>query len=170
MKNIVLTGFMGSGKTAVGRELANRLGMKLVELDEEIEKAEGLTINEIFSRFGERYFRDRETEIVRKFAGQDNVVISTGGGVVLREENMKALREKGVIVCLKATPETILKRTSTSGERPLLNVDDPLKKIRDLLDYREPFYEKADILIETDSLSTAEIADEIIRRVKELSE
>ena len=170
MKNIVLAGFMGTGKTAVGRELARKLGMRLVELDEEIEKAEGMTINEVFSRFGEPCFRDRETEMVKKFAGHDNVVISTGGGVVLREENMKALRESGVIVCLKATPETILKRTSASGERPLLNVDDPLKKIRDLLDYRQPFYDKADIIIETDSLSPAEIADEIIRKVKELSE
>jgi len=169
MKNIVLTGFMGTGKTAVGMELARRLGMRLVELDEEIEKAEGMTIKEIFSRFGEPYFRDRETEMVKRFARQDNVVISTGGGVVLREENMRALRQKGVIVCLKATPETILKRTGTSEERPLLNVDDPLKKIKDLLHYRGPFYEKADITIETDSLSPAEIADEIVQKMKELS-
>jgi len=169
MKNIVLSGFMGTGKTVIGRKLAGRLGVRLVELDAEIEKAEGMTIKEIFSRFDEPYFRDRETAMVKKFAIQDNVVISTGGGVVLREENMKALREKGVIVCLKATPETILKRTSTSGKRPLLNVDDPLKKIRDILDYRQPFYEKADIIIETDSLSPTEIADEIIRKMKELS-
>ena len=150
MKNIVLTGFMGTGKTAVGRELARRLGMRLIELDTEIEKAEGMTINEIFSRHGEPYFRDRETEMVKRFAKQDNLVISTGGGVVLREENMKALREKGVIVCLTASPETILRRISTSDERPLLKVDDPLKKIKDLLEYRRPYYEKADIVIETD--------------------
>ena len=169
MKNIVLTGFMGTGKTAVGRELARRLGMRLIELDTEIEKAEGMTINEIFSRHGEPYFRDRETEMVKRFAKQDNLVISTGGGVVLREENMKALREKGVIVCLTASPETILRRISTSDERPLLKVDDPLKKIKDLLEYRRPYYEKADIVIETDSLSPSEIADKIIQQMKELS-
>ncbi|NOZ25694.1 MAG: shikimate kinase [Nitrospirae bacterium] len=167
-KNIVLTGFMGTGKTAVGQELARRLGRRLVELDEEIEKAEGLTINEIFSRFGEPYFRDRETDMVKRFSGQDNLVISTGGGVVLRDENMTALRKNGIIVCLKAAPETIHKRTSTSDERPLLNVDDPLKKIRDLLAYRRPFYENADIVVETDALSPAEIAEEILRRIDEL--
>ncbi len=168
MKNIVLTGFMGTGKSAVGREIARRLGMRFVELDAEIEKAEGMTIREIFSRYGEPYFRDRETEMVRRFSEEDNVVISTGGGVVLREENMEALRKKGVIVCLTASPETILRRTSSSEERPLLNVDDPLKRIKDLLEYRRPFYEKADLMIETDSLSPAEIAEEVIQRVKEL--
>ncbi len=169
MKNIVLTGFMGTGKTAVGRELARRLGMRLVELDEEIEKAEGLTIKEIFSRYGEAYFRDRETETVKRFAGGENLVISTGGGVVLRKQNMEALRENGIIVCLKASPETILKRTGTSGERPLLNVDEPLEKIRDLLAYRRPFYEEADIMVETDTRTPAEVAEEIVRRIEELN-
>jgi len=169
MKNIVLTGFMGTGKTSVGREIARRLGIRLVELDEEIEKSEGISIKEIFSRYGEAYFRDRETDIVKKFAMEDNVVISTGGGVVLRDENMTALRQKGVIICLNAEPRTILHRTGGSDERPLLNVDDPVKKITDLLEYRRPYYEKADITIDTDSLSPSEIAEEINRRVKELS-
>lgn len=167
MKNIVLTGFMGTGKSAVGRELARRLGMKLIELDEEIEKAEGITINEIFSRHGEQYFRDRETEIAKKFASIENIVISTGGGIVLRDENMEALREKGIIVCLTATPETIHKRTSTSDERPLLNMEDPLGRIRDLLEFRQPFYKKADIIVETDFLTPLEIADEIIDRLRQ---
>ncbi len=168
MKNIVLTGFMGTGKSEVGRKLAERLGMTLVELDAEIEKAEGMTIKEIFSRFGESYFRDRETETVKRFEDRENIVISTGGGVVMREENMESLRKKGVIVCLTATPETVLSRTGGSDERPLLNVEDPLEKIRELLESRRPFYERADIVIETDSLTPAEVAEEIIEKMKEL--
>jgi len=162
-KNIVLTGFMGTGKTAVGRELSRMLGMRLVELDEEIEKAEGMAIRDIFSRYGEGYFRDRETEMVKRFSREEGVVISTGGGVVLREENMAALRENGIIVCLWAEPETILARTGGSDERPLLNVDNPEKKIRELLDYRRPFYEKADIMIITDNKTPFEIAQEIAK-------
>lgn len=165
MKNIVLTGFMGTGKSAVGRELAGRLGMRLVEIDEEIEKAEGITISEIFSRYGEAYFRDRETEMVKRFSGERGVVISTGGGVVLREENMNALRGNGIIVCLTATIDTILGRTGRSGDRPLLNVGDLRKKIEELLEFRRPYYEKADIIIETDSRSPYEIAGEIIRKI-----
>ncbi len=165
-KNIVLTGFMGTGKTAVGRELARMLGMGFVELDEEIERAEGMKIKDIFSRFGEPYFRDKETEMVKRFAAQEGVVISTGGGVVLRQENMDALREKGIIVCLWASPETILQRTSTSDDRPLLNVDDPLKKIKELLEYRRPFYEKADIMIDTEGKSPHEIAKEIVQKIR----
>ncbi len=162
-KNIVLTGFMGTGKSRVGRELARMLGMRLVELDEEIEKAEGMAIKDIFSRHGEKYFRDRETEMVKRFAEEEGLVISTGGGVVLREENMAALRKKGLIVCLWAEPETILERTSSSDERPLLNVQDPGKRIRELLEYRRPFYEKADITIRTDDKTPLEIAEEIAR-------
>jgi shikimate kinase len=162
-KNIVLTGFMGTGKSAVGRELSKMLGMKLVELDEEIEKAEGMAIRDIFNCYGEGYFRDRETEMVKRFSREEGVVISTGGGVVLREENMTALRENGIIVCLWAEPETILSRTGSSDERPLLNVDNPEEKIRELLDYRRPFYEKADIMIITDNKTPFEIAQEIAK-------
>lgn len=168
MRNIVLTGFMGTGKSSVGRELARRLGMRLVELDAEIEKAEGTAISEIFSRHGETYFRDRETEMARRFAAGKNLVISTGGGIVMREENMNALREGGVIVCLSASPETILERTGTSDERPLLQVDDPAGEISVLLEKRRPFYEKADIMIDTDAFSPAEIAERIIDEVKTL--
>ena len=162
-KNIVLTGFMGTGKTAVGRELAKMLGMKLIELDEEIEKAERMDIKDIFSSYGEGYFRDRETEMVKRFSVEEGVVISTGGGVVLREENMTTLRENGIIVCLWAEPETILSRTVGSDERPLLNVENPDEKIRELLNYRRPFYEKADIMIITDNKTPFEIAQEIAK-------
>lgn len=166
MKNIILTGFMGTGKTAVGREIARILQMNLIDIDTEIEKSERMTINSIFEQFGEARFREIETEMIKKKSKKKNVVISTGGGAVLKQENMDMLRKNGVIVCLRAAPETILRRTGNSKERPLLNVEDPLRKIHDLLNYRNPFYEKADFTVDTEDRTPLQIAEEIIDRVK----
>ncbi len=166
MKNIVLTGFMGTGKTAVGKELTRLLNLKLIDVDTEIEKSEKITINEIFQRFGEPRFREIETEMIKKISQQKNVIISTGGGAVLKQENMDILRENGVIICLMATPETILKRTSNSDERPLLKVENPFEKIKQLLDFRRPYYEKADIMIDTENKTPLQIAEEIIDKIK----
>jgi shikimate kinase len=166
MKNIVLTGFMGTGKTAVGKELAQILGMKLIDVDTEIEKSEQITINEIFSQFGEPRFREIETAMIKRIASGRNLVISTGGGAVLKQENMDIVRESGVIVCLVASPETILKRTGTSNDRPLLKVENPLEKINQLLTFRKPFYEKADIMIDTENKTPLQIAEEIIEKMK----
>ena len=162
MKNIVLTGFMGAGKTAVGRELAHLLGMKLIDVDTEIEKSEQITINGIFSQFGEPRFREIETEMIRKIVAAKNVIISTGGGAVLKQENMETLRETGIIVCLMASPETILQRTSTRKDRPLLHIENPLEKINQLRNSRKPYYEKADIVINTENKTPLQIAEEII--------
>jgi shikimate kinase len=167
MGNIVLTGFMGTGKTAVGRELSRLLNMKLVDVDTEIEKYEQMTINEIFKQFGELRFREIETEMIRELSERKDVIISTGGGAVLRQENVDILRKEGIIVCLMATPETILKRTSHSSHRPLLQVEDPFGKIKELLDFRRPFYEKADIMIDTDGKTPRQIAEEIIGKIKD---
>jgi shikimate kinase len=167
MKNIVLTGFMGAGKTAVGKELAHILGMKLIDVDTEIEKSEQITINEIFSQFGEPRFREIETAMIKRIATGKNLIISTGGGAVLKQENMDILRENGVIVCLMASPETILKRTGTSDDRPLLKVENPLEKINQLLTFRKPFYEKADMMIDTENKTPLQIAEKIIGKIKE---
>jgi len=161
LKNLVLTGFMGTGKTAVGRELSRMLDMKIVNIDTEIELSQKMTINEIFKNYGEEYFRNIETGLIKKFSEKENVIISTGGGAVLREENMELLRKNGVIFCLNASPATIFERTSRSGDRPLLKVDDPKTKIKELLDSRRPYYEKAGITIETDGKSPLQIAEEI---------
>lgn len=166
MKNIVLTGFMGTGKTAVGKKLSRILNMELVDVDTEIEKSQKMTINEIFKNFGEPRFREIETEMIKKLSGKKNIIISTGGGAVLKQENVDILREKGVIVCLMATPETILKRTSHNSDRPLLQVEDPYGKIKELLNFRKPFYEKADIMIETEGKTPIQIAEEIIEKIK----
>ncbi|MDI6889420.1 MAG: shikimate kinase [Thermodesulfovibrionales bacterium] len=165
MKNIVLTGFMGTGKTAVGRELSRLLNMGLIDVDTEIEKSQEMTINEIFKKFGEPRFREIETEMIKKVSENKNVIISTGGGAVLKQENMGAMRKNGVIVCLMATPETILKRTSHNSNRPLLQVENPFGRVKELLNYRRPFYEKADIMIGTDDKTPLQIAEEIIKEI-----
>lgn len=156
---------MGTGKTAVGRELSRLLNMKLIDIDTEIEKSQKMTINEIFRQFGEPRFREIETEMIKKLSEDKNTIISAGGGAVLRQENMDALGKNGVIVCLMATPETILKRTSHNSDRPLLQVENPLGRIRELLDFRKPFYEKADIMIDTEGKTPLQIAEEIIKKV-----
>ncbi len=166
MKNIVLTGFMGTGKTAVGKELARLLNMKLIDVDTQIEKSEKMTINEIFKQFGEPRFREIETEMITKLSKDKNSIISTGGGAVLKQENMDILRGNGVIICLTATPETILSRTSNSNDRPLLQVENPLERIKGLLDFRKPFYERADVMIDTEGKTPLQIAEEIIEKVK----
>jgi len=157
---------MGTGKTAVGRELSRILDMKLIDVDTEIEKSEKITINDIFKQFGEPRFREIETDMIRKLSESKNTIISTGGGAVLKQENMDILRKNGVIVCLTASPETIFKRTSTNNDRPLLQVENPLKKINELLNFRKPFYEKADVMIDTEGKPPLQIADEIIEKVK----
>ena len=166
MKNIVLTGFMGTGKTAVGKELARLLDMKLIDVDTEIEVSRDMTINEIFKEFGEPVFREIETDMIKEVSRNNQVIISTGGGAVLKQENMETLRETGIIVCLMASPETILRRTGSTDDRPLLHVENPLEKIRELMDFRKPYYEKADIVIETEGKTPLQIAEEIVEKVK----
>jgi shikimate kinase len=166
MKNIVLAGFMGTGKTEVGRELARLLDLRLFDIDTEIENAEQMSINDIFKEFGEPRFREIETEMVRKISAKKNVIISTGGGVVLKDENMNALRQNGLLICLNARPETIFGRLQDNSDRPLLRVGNPLEKIRELLDLRRPCYEKAEIMIDTDNKTPLQIAEEIIGQIR----
>ncbi len=162
--NIILTGFMGTGKSAVGRKLAKRLGMKYLDTDELIEKKEGSKIYHIFRKKGEPYFRKLEAVIVKKVSRLDNHVISTGGGVVLKDENIKALRRNGFIICLTANPEVILNRTGRIGERPLLNEPDSGKRIKELLRTRQAYYEKADFSVDTSNLAL----EEVIRKIEEV--
>jgi shikimate kinase len=157
---------MGTGKTAVGRELSAMLGMRLIDIDAEIERSQKMTINDIFKNYGEARFREIESEIIKRFSEEKNLIISTGGGAVLKSVNMDNLRKNGAIFCLKASPQTILERTKTSEDRPLLKVADPLSKIRELLDYRRPFYEEAGTMIETEGRTPIQIAEEIAEIMK----
>ncbi len=157
---------MGTGKTAVGKKLSMFLKMELIDVDTEIEKSQRMTINEIFKQFGEPGFREIETEMIQKLSERKDVIISTGGGAVLKQKNMDALRKQGVIICLMASPETILKRTSHNSNRPLLKVEDPFEKIKELLHFRRPFYEKADLMIDTEGKTPLQIAEEIIEKIR----
>jgi len=164
--NIVLVGFMGTGKTVVGKRLAQRLNMEYVDVDELIEQQEGKKISDIFAEDGEPYFRKVEKKITRQVSGFENAVIATGGGVVLDEENIRNLKTKGVLICLSAQPEVILERTKSSVRRPLLNVADPEEKIAALLNKRAPLYAKADYTIDTSCLSIEEVVEKVIGIIK----
>jgi shikimate kinase len=136
-----------------------------VELDDIIEMREKMPIKDIFEKKGEPYFRLVEKEVVKEASQRKNIVISAGGGAIIDEENFKNLKNSGTIICLKASPETILKRTIDLKTRPLLNVPDPKKKIEELLKKREPYYNKADFNIDTDSLSIVDIVSRIMTAV-----
>jgi len=148
----------------VGRELAKRLGMKYIDTDEMIQKREGRGIPEIFAQDGESYFRKIETQVVKEVSKLEGYVISTGGGVVLNRENMEALKKRGYLVCLKATPEVILRRIKEEGEeRPLLKgFVDQKKRIQELLEKRNPLYKQVDFVIDTSFLPVSEIVDRIV--------
>lgn len=165
MRNIVLIGFMGTGKTVVGKMLAERLGMEFLELDEIIEEKEGFSIKEIFEKKGEPYFRKIEKNVVKEAANKKGIVISAGGGAIVDDENFMTLKKNGMLICLEASPDSILKRTKGLTCRPLLNVADPMKKIQELLKKREPYYKKADLCVNTDNLTIEEIVVEIIRQL-----
>ncbi len=160
--NIVLVGFMGTGKSETGRVLAKRLARPFFDTDEMIEKEAGMSIADIFARDGESCFRDLETSAVRLLGVMDNIVISCGGGAVLREENMSALRDHGVMVCLTAKPEVVFKRVSKTSNRPLLKVKDPLKRIKELQEQRASYYRDCQITIDTSVLSPQAAADIIL--------
>ncbi|OIO33491.1 MAG: hypothetical protein AUJ70_03170 [Candidatus Omnitrophica bacterium CG1_02_40_15] len=163
MNNIILVGFMGTGKSVVGKELAKKLNRDFVELDDMIETREKMPIKDIFEKKGEPYFRLAEKEVVKKASSRKNIVISAGGGAIVDEENFRELKNSGIIICLKASPETILKRTKGLKTRPLLNVQDPKKQIEELLKKRKPYYDKADFSIETDNLRVEQVVEEILK-------
>ncbi len=165
-RNIALTGFMGSGKSAVSKTLGRLTGYHVVDVDSEVQDQAGKTIQEIFDSEGEQAFRDMEMKAVARIAEGKNQIISTGGGVVLKRENMDALRRGGVIVNLKVSAETVHERTRHNSHRPLLQVDDPLERIRQMLAEREEFYKDADIVIDTDDMSVMQVAEEILESIE----
>ncbi|HUV44016.1 MAG TPA: shikimate kinase [Dehalococcoidales bacterium] len=168
-RNIALTGFMGSGKSAVGKVLAGRLGRRFVELDDVIEEMAGKSIPDIFRQDGEIAFRELEIEATRRVSKSTDMVIACGGGIVLNMINIDRLRETSRIVYLTASPGAILRRTrADDNERPLLDVPVPAERIRELLRFRRPFYERAaDLRISTSRLSTDSVAERIISQLKE---
>ena len=167
-RNIILEGFMGSGKTTVSELLADRLNLDLLDTDEAIEKSEGRRISVIFAQDGEEAFRQMETELLETITSEHwrDMVISLGGGLPLKEENRQLLKMAGKVVYLKAKPETIYERVYGDTTRPLLQTEDPLARIKELLAEREDKYDAAaELVIETDGKTPEEIAGEIISKL-----
>ena len=154
---------MGSGKTVTGRVLARKLGTAFVDTDQLIEKEAGIPVREIFATFGEPHFREIEREVIKKISKESGIVIAVGGGSIVNPANMTDLKKHGIIVTLKAAPETILSRVDGNSDRPLLQVDDKIGKIKEMLAGRAPFYEQADIAVNTDVKTPEQVADEIVK-------
>jgi shikimate kinase len=166
LRNIYLVGLMGSGKTAVGKRLAGLLGKGFVDTDAEIEKRTGVDIRFIFEKEGEARFREREREVVADLAARDDVVLATGGGVVLDPENRQRLATTGTVVYLKTSIEALLQRTKASRHRPLLMNEDPRAVFERLMAVRQPLYEEiADLTIDTTGRQVRAVAAEIGQRI-----
>ena len=156
----------GAGKTTVGRQLARRLQRTFVDADHEIEARTGVGIPLIFDIEGEQGFRDRESKVLAELAAEFNLVVATGGGAVLRAENRAALRQGGTVIYLHAAPRLLFERTRLGSHRPLLQVDDPMRKIEELFAQRDPFYrEVADIVINSLGGNVSDLVKQIARAV-----
>ena len=165
--NIVLIGFMGSGKSTISRALSKVFAMDVIEMDQVIADREGMSISEIFEVHGEEYFRNLETELLREMQNRKGGVISCGGGVPMRDENVVEMKKNGKVILLTAAPETILERVRNNHDRPLLENNKNVDFISELMEKRRSKYEAAaDIIIQTDGKSEFEICEEIISHAK----
>lgn len=165
-KNIYLIGFMGCGKTTMAHLLSQELGKERIEMDETIEKEEGQSINAIFETKGETYFRDLESSLIQRITECGDKIISCGGGVILRSENVDNMKKNGTIVYLKATPETIYERVHKSTHRPLLNGNMNVEYIKTLMEKRIAAYEMAaDITICVDGKEKESVLQEILEKI-----
>lgn len=170
-QNVVLTGFMGTGKTVTGQMLASRLKLPFIDTDKEVETATGLNPEEIFHRYGEKRFRSEESLAIARVSQHEGCVIATGGGVVLNPDNMVNLRRKGVIILLEARPEVIARRASSNDTRPLLSMDNReqgqlLEHIEALMEQRAPHYEDHDFRIDTSEAEPALLVSQILAWLK----
>ena len=169
MKNVILIGFMGCGKTTVGIRLSYRIRRVLEDTDKRIEREQGKTINEIFASEGEVFFRDLETELLGRLLKEDyQRVISTGGGLPVREENRQLLMQLGTVVYLRIKPETVYKRLQNDTTRPLLRCEDPLARIQSLMEERAPLYEQAaHIIVDVDDKDMEQVLECITSQIGE---
>ncbi len=167
--NIFLIGFMGAGKSTIAKALCNLYGMEQVEMDALIEERQGISIAQIFAEYGEPYFRKLETELLMEFGEKTGFVVSCGGGVAMRQENVDHMKKNGHVVLLRALPETIYARVKDSTNRPLLNSDMSVRYITELMDVRRAKYEAAaDLAVETDGKNANVIAEEIMDKLLKL--
>lgn len=165
--NVALIGFMGTGKSTIAKYMHSEFGMEVVEMDQIIAEREGCTIAEIFAQKGEEYFRKKETELLKEVQVKDHVILSCGGGVALRNENISIIKENGNIVLLTASPDTIYERVKAQEDRPLLKGKMNVEAIKELMETRRTAYENAaDIIVETDGKSAAQICEEIREKLE----
>ncbi len=169
--NIFLIGPMGSGKTTIGRQLARRLNLEFYDSDRVIEERTGVSIPTIFDLEGESGFRQREREVIDQLTQMDHIVLATGGGAVLNEENQRHLRERGTVIYLSASTEELFARTSKDKNRPLLQTENPRARIEQLLTERHPIYQElADYVINTGQSGLKTVIRDILRLVEKSSE
>ena len=164
--NLALIGFMGTGKTSVGRLAAEHLDFEFLDTDDIIQERTGRSIADIFAYEGEAVFRTLEQQLVRELAGRRKTLISTGGGLPTTPDNLTSLKAHSLVVCLWASPDKIWERVCHQGHRPLLNAPDPRGKIHELLAVREPFYKQADVLVNTDLRTLREVAHQVVHQFR----
>lgn len=165
--NIFLIGFMGAGKSTVASYMQRHYSMPLIEMDEALVEREGMTIPEIFAQKGELYFRQAETDFLKEIQEKTNVIVSCGGGVAMRQENVEIMKKCGKIVLLSASPESILERVKNDENRPLLKGRKTVEGIQELMDARRPYYEAAaDLVVRTDTQSLYAICREIFDKLE----
>jgi shikimate kinase len=164
--NLALIGFMGSGKSSVGRLVAEQLRFDFLDTDELIEARAGRSITEIFSRSGEPAFRELEHRLVAELAARSHTVIATGGGLPVDPANLDSLKQHALVICLWASPEKIFERVHNQAHRPLLQDPDPRRKIGDLLASRQPAYRQADVLLNSEFRSIREVAQQVINQFR----
>jgi shikimate kinase len=165
---VFMVGLPGSGKSTVGRLLAKRLALEFADSDHVIEARLGCSIREYFEREGEAAFRDLEEQVVAELSARQGLVLSTGGGTVLREANRRVLRARGTVVYLKATPDDIFRRLRHDKTRPLLQVDDPLKRLKELFRVRDPLYrEVAHMVLETGRPTVASLVNTLAMQIEQ---
>lgn len=167
---VVLIGLMGAGKTSVGRILAHDLGLNFVDADNEIEKAAGMSITDIFDKHGEEYFRNGERRVIARLMGNGAQVLATGGGAFMSEETRNVIQENGISVWLKADLDVLMRRVLRRNTRPLLLTDDPQAVMQSLLTERYPVYSEADITVQSRDVPHQVIVDEIIKALGETSD
>jgi len=164
--NIALVGFMGTGKTSVARLVAEQLHFEYLDTDDLIQAATGKTITDIFKHDGEKTFRAMEEKVVEDLGHRKKTVISAGGGLPINPQNLANLKKHALVVCLWASPEKIWERVKNQSHRPLLHDENPQQKIRELLAAREPFYKKADVLLNTELRSLREVAQQVVHQFR----
>ena len=169
MKNVILIGFMGTGKTSTGKMLASKLGCAFIDMDQKIEEEAGKRIPEIFAQQREAHFRQLERDLVERLSARRNAVISTGGGTVKNPENVTTFKKSGIIICLSASVDAVLERTKRHGTRPVLDQADQgdrRKAVESLMEERKNLYQQADFTIDTSDLSPLQVVENIVRYLK----